>query len=144
MRSAAGWGGCAARDHEAQTCQDHRDRSLDEALPTARGGEVQESPAQIDAPPRCRVSRADLLDWLRDDAAAVRLDLPDFVQFMLGTGLRIGEAAAICESVLDLDAATVHVTAIVVRVDGVGLHIQPRTKTPGRSGSWPCPDRWST
>jgi integrase len=74
---------------------------------------------------------ADLLRRLRADPAAVRLDLADFVEFMLGTGMRIGEAAAVREGVLDLTAATVHVNATVVRVAGAGVQIQPRTKTTG-------------
>jgi integrase len=74
---------------------------------------------------------ADLLRPLRADPAAVRLDLADFVQFMLGIGMRIGEAAAVREAVLDLTAATVHVNATVVRVAGAGVQIQPRTKTTG-------------
>jgi integrase len=73
----------------------------------------------------------DLLDRLRGDPTAVRLDLPDFVEFMLGTGVRIGEASAVREAVLDLDAGTVHINATVVRVAGAGLQIQPRTKTAG-------------
>jgi hypothetical protein len=60
----------------------------------------------------------------------LKLDLPDFVEFMLGTGMRIGEAAAV-RAVLDLDAATVHVNATVVRVLRGGVQIQPRTKTAG-------------
>ncbi|HEY3086666.1 MAG TPA: tyrosine-type recombinase/integrase [Jatrophihabitantaceae bacterium] len=72
---------------------------------------------------------AEVLARLRADPTALRLDLPDFVEFMLGTGVRIGEACAIREAVLDLKAGTVHINATVVRVDGVGLEIQPRTKT---------------
>jgi integrase len=40
---------------------------------------------------------------------------------MLGTGMRIGEAAAVRLAVLDLMAATVHVNATVVGVHGHGL-----------------------
>ena len=72
----------------------------------------------------------DLQNRLRGDPTACRLDLPDLVQFMLGTGVRIGEAAAVRHAVLDLDAGTVLINATVVRVPGVGLQIQPRTKTP--------------
>jgi integrase len=50
---------------------------------------------------------------------------------MLGTSVRIGEACAIRQAVLDLKAGTVHINATVVRVDGAGLQIQPRTKTAG-------------
>ena len=74
---------------------------------------------------------ADLLGRLRNDPTALRLDLPDFVDFMLGTGVRIGEACAVREAVLDMNAGTVHINAIVVRVPGAGLQIQPRTKTAG-------------
>jgi integrase len=74
---------------------------------------------------------ADLLARLRADPTAVRLDLADFVEFMLGTGVRIGEACAVREAVLDMDAGTVHVNATVVRVNSAGLQIQPRTKTAG-------------
>ena len=48
---------------------------------------------------------------------------------MLGTGVRIGEAA-VRQAVLDLDAGTVLINATVGRVPGRGLQIQPRTKTP--------------
>ncbi len=71
----------------------------------------------------------DLLARLRSDATAVRLDLPNVVAFMLGTGVRIGEACAIRDAVLNLKAGTVHINATVVRVNGAGLQIQPRTKT---------------
>ena len=74
---------------------------------------------------------ADLLARLRADPTALRLDLPDFVEFMLGTGVRIGEACAIRAAVLDLTAGTVRINATVVRVNGAGLQIQPRTKTAG-------------
>jgi integrase len=83
---------------------------------------------------RPRIERreaVDLLTRLRRDPTAVRQDLPDFVEFMLGTGMRIGEAAAVREAVLDLKTATVHINATVVRVNGAGLQIQPRTKTAG-------------
>jgi integrase len=72
----------------------------------------------------------DLQNRLRGDPTACRLDLPDLVQFMLGTGVRIGEAAAVRHSVLDLDAGTVLINATVVRIPGAGLQIQQRTKTP--------------
>ena len=74
---------------------------------------------------------ADLAARLRADPSAARLDLPDFVEFMLGTGVRIGEACAIREATLDLKAGTVHINATGVRVNGSGLQIQPRTKTAG-------------
>ena len=48
----------------------------------------------------------DLLRRLRGDPTAVRLDLPDFVEVILGTGVRIGEASAVRQAVLDLDAGS--------------------------------------
>jgi integrase len=83
---------------------------------------------------------ADLLAGLRADARAVRLDLPDFVEFMLGTGMRIGEAAAVRDQVLDLTACTVRVDATVVRVLAVGLRIQPHTKTPASRRTLALPE----
>lgn len=71
----------------------------------------------------------DLCDRLRSDEQAVYYDLPDFVEFMLATGARIGEVCAARRSVIDLTAGTWEVDATVVRVRGVGLVIQPRPKT---------------
>jgi integrase len=105
-----------------------------------RHGALRVNPVRDTRPiacPRKRVraltigEAADLLARLRANPRAVRLDLPDFVEFMLGTGVRIGEACAIREAVLDLTAGTVHINATVVRVNGTGLEIQPRTKTAG-------------
>ncbi|MBP2474039.1 integrase [Crossiella equi] len=56
-------------------------------------------------------------------------DLPDLTDFMLATGLRIGEAAAVTWDALDLDEGTVEVRGTVVRVKGVGLMIQPKPKS---------------
>src|SRR3712207_5268038 len=42
-----------------------------------------------------------LCERLAADAEAVELDLPDLVEFMLGTGVRIGEACAVRWSAVD-------------------------------------------
>lgn len=63
------------------------------------------------------------------DPVAVRRDLPDFTDMMLATGLRIGETAGIVWGAVDLDAATVEVRAIVIRVKGVGLVLKPKPKS---------------
>ncbi len=76
--------------------------------------------------PEVRKIRAGLLA----DPEAVSRDLPTLVDFMLGTGLRIGEAIAVTEPALNLKAATVEVRATVVRSRGTGLILQPTTKTP--------------
>lgn len=66
---------------------------------------------------------------LVNDGQAVGRDLPDFVAFMLGTGLRIGEAAAVTWGALDLDAGTVEVRATAVRLKGQGIVLRPTTKS---------------
>ncbi|WP_211247296.1 site-specific integrase [Cryptosporangium arvum] len=60
---------------------------------------------------------------------AVDRDLPDFVDMMLATGLRISECSAIVWDALDLDAATVEVRGTVIRIKGVGLAIKPEPKS---------------
>ncbi len=52
-------------------------------------------------------------------------DLVDFTDFMLATGLRIGEASAVTWEALDLNEGTVSVRGTVVRVKGAGLRIKP-------------------
>jgi integrase len=63
-----------------------------------------------------------------DDKAVAR-DLPEFVSFMLASGLRIGEASAVTWAVLDLDAGTVEVRGTVVRLTGQGLVLTSTTKS---------------
>lgn len=68
-------------------------------------------------------------DVPRSSQRALDLDLPDLIDWMLGTGMRIGEACAIRDSVLDLEAGTVEVNATVIRPKGRGLVIQERPKS---------------
>ncbi|TDO30622.1 phage integrase family protein [Kribbella sp. VKM Ac-2527] len=65
---------------------------------------------------------------LTTDERAVQADLPDLVTFMLGTGVRIGEALAVLWSQVDLEAGTVEITSTIVRVTGQGL-LRKRTKS---------------
>lgn len=74
----------------------------------------------------------ELRKGLRENERAAERDIPAVVDFMLGTGLRIGEALAVTWSALDLGAATVEIRGTVVRKKGAGLMIQPKPKT--RSG----------
>jgi integrase len=103
-----------------------------------RHGALRHNPVRDSRPIGCEhrqaraltpAEAADLQARLAADPTATRLDLPDLVQFMLGTGVRIGEAAAVRHAVLDLAVGTVHINATVIRVPGAGLQIQPRTKT---------------
>lgn len=76
---------------------------------------------------------AQLVDGLRSSQRAVDLDLPDLVEFMLGTGVRIGEACAAVEAAFTIDAdaraGTFEVKGTVIRVKGEGLLLQPTPKT---------------
>ena len=59
------------------------------------------------------------------DNIAISRDLPDFVDMMLATGLRIGETAAIRWSSVELTNGTIDVgNGIVVRIKGAGLEIR--------------------
>jgi integrase len=66
---------------------------------------------------------------LAGDGQAVERDLPDYVSFMLATGTRIGEAAAITWDDIDLDTGAVDVHGTVVRIKGQGLVIRSTTKS---------------
>jgi integrase len=83
-------------------------------------GEARDLRAKLHADQRCR-------DW----------GLVDFTDFMLATGLRIGEAPAMTWAALDLDSSTAEVRGTVVRITGEGLMIKPRPKSksdgPGRA-----------
>jgi integrase len=55
------------------------------------------------------------------DPYAVRKDLPDLARFLLGTGVRIGEAMGVTWEDVDLVNQLVHIQRTVIRVTGVGL-----------------------
>ncbi|MEU4375174.1 site-specific integrase [Pseudonocardia alni] len=71
----------------------------------------------------------DLREKIGADPKSSEWDLIDFTDFMLATGLRIGEAAATTWAALDLAAGTVEVRGTVVRVKGEGLRIKARPKS---------------
>jgi len=68
---------------------------------------------------------------LAADKVTARADLPDVIDFMLGTGVRIGEALAFRWADVDLGStiATATVTGTVVRVPHQGLTVQDHPKT---------------
>jgi integrase len=104
--------------HGLLTTNPVRDATARRTARTARG------------PRALTVDEARLLqERLAADAAAARQDLPDLVAFLLGTGLRIGEACAVRPSTVDLAAATLTVTGTVIRERGRGLLIQDVPKT---------------
>ncbi len=67
-----------------------------------------------------------------DDKARER-DLPDLVDMLLATGLRVGECLAVTWDAVDLSAGTVEVRGTVIRMKGRGLIITSAPKT--RAGS---------
>lgn len=84
----------------------------------------------IDAPPK-KPARALTLDEvavmrgkLRNDRKSRERDLPDFVDMLLATGVRIGEVCAIAWDCLDLVNRTVDIRGVVVRVKGEGLIVK--------------------
>ena len=66
---------------------------------------------------------------LAADPTAVGHDLPDLIELLLGTGLRIGEACAVQHGDVDLRAGTLNVTGTVIRERLRGLSIQQFPKT---------------
>lgn len=67
--------------------------------------------------------------WLAQDHKACDRDLPDLVDFMLATGLRLGETCAVRWQDVDLDAGTVEVVGTVLRIKGQGLLLKSSPKS---------------
>jgi integrase len=66
-----------------------------------------------------------LVKKIRADKESKRLDLVDLVEFMLGTGVRIGEACALRVPQVDLDGGTIEISATVT---DYGIEERPKTK----------------
>jgi integrase len=77
------------------------------------------TPAEVEA----------LSDGMASDRRGLELDLPDLVEWMLGTGCRIGEACAARLSALEAEVGVWEINATAVRVKGQGMTIQERPKT---------------
>lgn len=79
------------------------------------------------------LTRDEAVRWLAlldADEFARRLDLPDLARFLLGTGLRIGEAVGARWDDVDLNAGTLSVQRTIVGVVGVGLVARkPKTRS---------------
>jgi integrase len=71
----------------------------------------------------------DLRTKIHADEQCQDWDLVDLTDFMLATGLRIGETSAVTWDALNLDEATVEVRGTVIRVKGSGLTIKWRPKS---------------
>lgn len=70
-----------------------------------------------------------LLSGVRADERLRQVDAADMIEFLAGTGCRVGEACAIVWDDVDLEAGRVTIRANVVRARGVGLIRQEHTKT---------------
>ena len=98
-------------------------RDLIDRNPVRDTGVISTKPK---SPPRSMTIEQvhDLRAALTYDDLAIRRDIPDFVAFMLATGLRISEAAAVVWGDVDRQRRTVAVRGNVVRVKGIGLVVQ--------------------
>lgn len=76
-----------------------------------------------------RDDEAAMLSKVADDERATDRDVPDLVEFLDGTGLRIAEALGVRAEVVDLEAGVVEVNATAVRLKGKGTCLQLRPKT---------------
>jgi integrase len=88
--------------------------------PTRDIGRIATAPRR---PPRA-LSIEERQEWiarLHADPEAVRKDLPGLGEWMLGTGVRIGEALAVSWAEVDLVAGTVRIEHTLIRLTGVGL-----------------------
>ena len=72
--------------------------------------------------------RNEWIAQLHSDPDAARKDLSDLCEWMLGTGVRIGEALAVSWEDVDLTTGVVEIDHTLVRIKGVGL-IRKGTKS---------------
>ncbi|MGI8310567.1 site-specific integrase [Saccharopolyspora hattusasensis] len=63
------------------------------------------------------------------DKKAVKRDLPDLVDSLAALGCRIGELLALDWTKIDFEAGTIAIEGTVIREKGVGLFVQPHTKS---------------
>lgn len=73
--------------------------------------------------------RAALLGYVDADRYAQEADMADLIAFMLGTGVRVGEACALRWDAVDLTAGSARIAATLVPVPGTGMVVQEATKT---------------
>ncbi|MEX5637975.1 site-specific integrase [Parafrankia sp. FMc2] len=66
---------------------------------------------------------------LRNDPKAVGRDIPEFVDLLMSTGVRIGEAAGLTWGAVNLDEGWIEIRSTVVRIKGQGLFNKPKPKT---------------
>ncbi|WP_243711094.1 hypothetical protein [Actinomadura sp. KC216] len=76
-----------------------------------------------------REDEAVMLAKVAGDERAAELDAADLIEFLDGTGMRIGEALGVRAEVVDLEAGVLEVNATSVRLKGKGTCLQLRPKT---------------
>lgn len=103
-----------------------------------RYGLVASNPVRDVSPIRQKVGGATAIEAAKlrglrqavaGDDRLVELDMPDLIDFMIGTGCRIGEACGLRWDRVDLARGEVTIAATVVRLTGEGLRVQDNTKT---------------
>lgn len=70
-----------------------------------------------------------MLTKVAADEGARELDVVDLVEFLDGTGMRVGEVLGVRAEVVDLDAGVLEVNATAARLKGLGTVLQLRPKT---------------
>lgn len=70
-----------------------------------------------------------MLAKVAGDERAAELDAADLIEFLDGTGMRVGEALGVRAEVVDLDAGVIEVNATAARLAGKGTCLQERPKT---------------
>ena len=109
--------GLAARSHAVRS-----NPVLDLAPIITKAGKKGAEALPLDELPR-------LLAAVRGDERLHELDQADLIEFMAGTGCRVGEVCALEWKDIDLATGTVTITANVVRAKGLGLIRQDHPKT---------------
>ena len=71
----------------------------------------------------------ELLTKVRADPRLQAIDLVEVIEFLAGTGCRVGEACGLAWSSVDLDSGTVTIRATAVRARGRGVIVQEHPKT---------------
>ena len=107
--------------------------------------EVDAIEAKPKNPPRALTAKelSLLRTSLAADERAIQADLPDLVTFMVGTGVRIGEALAVLWSQVDLEAGTVSPTPSPASLAKTSSAWPPRHEPASASsacpaGQFPC------
>ncbi len=80
------------------------------------------------ATPARALTAEECTQWLMildTDAQSRSKDLPDLVRFLLGTGVRLGEALGVGWEDVDLDRRIIYIRRTIIRVKGQGLVAKP-------------------